>query len=159
MTHATAATIGKFRRFRWSRPFWGALFLLFGGFVIFILPLGPTQSIIHAGIGGLAGFACGLILMGLGVLVLIAPSQRYFAAIAAVLVSLASFPLTNLGGFIIGMMAGIIGACLVFAWVPDKKNVSVPEPPEEPVTPEPAESSEPDWTTWDHGSFKGQGRR
>ncbi len=110
----------RFRRFRWTRPFWGGLLVLFAGLVIGYIPLGPIAVIVHAGVGGVAGFACALILIAMGLFIWFGQSQRLLAAIVAVVVSLASFPLSNFGGFIVGMMSGIIGGCLTFGWVPDK---------------------------------------
>lgn len=110
----------RFRHFRWTRPFWGGGFVIAGGVIIGWFPLGPLNSIVHAGIGGLAGFACAAILIVLGLLIWFAPTQRISASIIAVIVALASFPLSNFGGFVAGMMSGIIGGSLAFGWVPDK---------------------------------------
>ncbi len=112
--------LGAFRRFRWTRPFWGGLLVLFGGFVIGVLPLGPVTDIIRLGVGGVSGFICAGILIAVGLFIWFVPSQRMLAAIVAVVVSLASFPLSNLGGFIVGMLSGILGGCMAFGWVPDK---------------------------------------
>ncbi|CAM2996336.1 DUF6114 domain-containing protein [Skermania piniformis] len=112
--------IAWFRRFRWSRPFWGGLLVLFAGFVIGVLPIGPLTDVVRAGPGGLAGLLCAGILIVLGLFIWFVPSQRMSAGIGSVVVSLAALPLTNLGGFIIGMTAGIVGGCMAFAWVPDK---------------------------------------
>ncbi|UUZ61463.1 DUF6114 domain-containing protein [Nocardioides sp. B-3] len=46
---------------------------------------------------------------------MVAPSQRMFPAIFAALLAVASLPLANLGGFVVGMTLGIIGAGLCFA--------------------------------------------
>lgn len=124
----------RFRRFRWTRPFWGGLLVLFAGLVIGYVPLGPIAVIVHAGVGGVAGFACALILIAMGLFIWFGQSQRLLAAIVAVVVSLASFPLSNFGGFIVGMMSGIIGGCLTFGWVPDKGakvKTEQPEPSED----------------------------
>ncbi len=120
----------RFRRFRWTRPFWGGLLVLFAGLVIGYIPLGPIAVIVHAGVGGVAGFACALILIAMGLFIWFGQSQRLLAAIVAVVVSLASFPLSNFGGFIVGMMSGIIGGCLTFGWVPDKAVKAKSEQPE-----------------------------
>jgi hypothetical protein len=49
---------------------------------------------------------------------LFAPAQRHFPAIMAAVFSVASLPLANLGGWIIGMVLGIVGSGMVFAWTP-----------------------------------------
>lgn len=112
--------VAAFRRFRWTRPFWGGVLVLFAGLEIGWLPLGPVTDIIKLGIGGLAGFLCAAILIAVGLFIWFVPSQRMVAAVVAVVVSLASFPLSNLGGFIVGMIAGMAGGCMAFGWVPDK---------------------------------------
>lgn len=139
----------RFREFRWTRPFWGGLFTMFGGLAIAWWPLGPVTDIIHVGVGGVFGFICALVLFAMGVLMWFAPSQRILAALVAVVVSLASFPLTNLGGFIVGMMAGIIGGCLAFAWVPDKQGERDRAKAERQPTPPPGDQA----PAWDAGSF------
>ena len=48
---------------------------------------------------------------------LVLPSQRHFPA-DGIVFSVASLPLANLGGWIIGMILGIIGSGLIFAWTP-----------------------------------------
>ncbi|WP_187776174.1 DUF6114 domain-containing protein [Antrihabitans cavernicola] len=149
----------RFRRFRWSRPFWGGLFVIFGGLVIGWLPLGPITTIIHTGVGGWAGFACAALLIAMGLFILLAPSQRVLASIVAVVVALASFPLSNLGGFVVGMMAGVIGGSLAFGWTPDKpmsartkRRLTKGTPP--PVPQRPAEVPEVDEDpNLDRGSF------
>jgi hypothetical protein len=115
-------TIKWFREFRWSRPFWGALFVGAGGVIIGALPLiGPINDLIRVGYGTFVTELVALGLLAMAGLILFFPTQRMIAAVVAVLISLASFPLTNLGGFVVGMMAGIIGGSLAFGWVPDKK--------------------------------------
>jgi hypothetical protein len=49
---------------------------------------------------------------------LILPAQRHFPSIIAMMLSIASLPLANLGGWIIGMLLGIVGSGLCFAWAP-----------------------------------------
>jgi hypothetical protein len=61
-------------------------------------------------IGGLLA-ACGL-------LIWFHPAQRVFYAIAAVLLAVVSFIATNLGGFFVGMLLGVTGGSLSFAWAP-----------------------------------------
>lgn len=110
--------IERFRQFRWSRPFWGGLFIIFAGAVIGWFPLGPVTEIIHLGIGGIGGYVCAVLLIAMGLTIWFKQSHRRAAALIAVIVSLISFPVSNLGGFIVGMMAGIIGGCLAFGWAP-----------------------------------------
>jgi len=48
----------------------------------------------------------------------VAPGQRHFPAIVASMLAVAALPLANLGGLVIGTVAGIVGSGMVFAWTP-----------------------------------------
>jgi Family of unknown function (DUF6114) len=109
----------RFRRFRRSRPFWGGLLVLIAGLEVGALPIGPTDTLIKAGKSAGAGLACAALLLGMGLVILILPSQRIVAGLIAVGASLASFVLSNLGGFAIGMLMGVLGGSLAVGWVPD----------------------------------------
>jgi hypothetical protein len=108
-----------FRHFRRTRPFWGGLLVLIAGVEIGTLPLGPTDDLIKAGPNTGIGLACAGALLLMGVLILALPSQRVVAGLVAVGVSLASFVLSNLGGFAVGMLLGVVGGSLAVGWVPD----------------------------------------
>ncbi|HEY2833974.1 MAG TPA: DUF6114 domain-containing protein [Sporichthyaceae bacterium] len=109
----------RFRRFRRSRPFWGGLLVVIAGLELGALPIGPTDALIKAGKSAGAGLACAGLLLLMGVVILIVPSQRIVAGLIAVGASLASFVLSNLGGFVIGMLLGVLGGSLAVGWVPD----------------------------------------
>ena len=128
--------VRAFRRFRETRPFWAALLVLVAGLEIGALPLGPTDELIHAGEGAFAGLACSALLLIMGLVLLFLPTQRHVAAVIAAVVALASFVLTNLGGFVIGMLLGLLGGSMAFAWVPDKPRRQRTTPLPTPVRPE-----------------------
>ncbi|MER5638883.1 DUF6114 domain-containing protein [Kitasatospora sp. NPDC002227] len=109
-----------FRGWRRTRPFWAAVWTALGGFVIFYLPLAPVTALLHVGLGGITGMAGGAILMALALLMLLLPSQRYTAGIITVIVGVASFPLTNLGGFFVGMFCSVLGGVMAVGWMPAK---------------------------------------
>lgn len=115
----------RFRRFRHTRPFWGGVLVLVAGLEIGSLPFGPTDALIRAGASAVAGLACAVLLVALGLLILAVPSQRFVAGFAAVVVSLAAFVFSNLGGFVVGMLLGIVGGSLAFGWIPDARPVAV----------------------------------
>ena len=118
----------SFRAWRRSRPFWGGLLLLLAGVELVAIPLlsvlahGSVKVVIYIGIGGVFGVLIGGLLMACGLLVWFHPVQRVFYAIAGVLLAVASFVATNLGGFFIGMLLGVTGASLSFGWThgPDR---------------------------------------
>ncbi|MFJ8045947.1 DUF6114 domain-containing protein [Kitasatospora sp. NPDC096147] len=115
----TRARLG-FRRWRRSRPFWASAWTGLGGFVILYLPLAPVGRILHVGVGGITGMAGGAILMALAGLMLLLPGQRHTAGVVAVIVGVASFPLTNLGGFFVGMFLAVLGGSMAVGWLPEK---------------------------------------
>jgi hypothetical protein len=113
-----------FRDWRRSRPFWGGLLLVLAGVELVAIPLlsvlahGSVKVVIYIGIGGVFGVLIGGLLVACGLLIWFHPVQRVFYAIAGVLLAVASFVATNLGGFFVGMLLGVTGASLSFGWTP-----------------------------------------
>jgi hypothetical protein len=90
---------------------------------------------------GQEGFPAYLIAFTLiisGPLAWFTPAQRHFYGLIAVFVAIYSLLGVNLGGFIVGMLLGVIGGGLIFAWNPES-TVAAPAEDEEP-------SAEPDGT-------------
>jgi hypothetical protein len=123
-----------FRRWRRSRPFWGGLFALLSGLWIF----GTTQL----SLGGLTfqlgptGFLSWLIptiLAACGLLMWFTPGQRMFYGIVAAVTAVYSLIGVNLGGFFIGMLLGMVGAALGFAWTPLPSRPAPAGPTAEPA--------------------------
>jgi hypothetical protein len=108
-----------FRRWRRSRPFWGALIALLGGAEIALSERLPLAIVVHLGAQGIAGLLVPIVLMLCAVLLWFNPAQRLFYSILAVLCALGSFITSNLGGFVLGGLLGIVGGSLAFAWAPD----------------------------------------
>lgn len=107
-----------FRAWRRSRPFWGGLFVILGGGEILFSEKAPLRVIVHFGLTGLAGYLIPSVMVLCGVLMVFNPAQRMFYSILSVLLALATWPTSNLGGFLIGMLLGLIGGSLGFAWMP-----------------------------------------
>ncbi|MGW4894071.1 DUF6114 domain-containing protein [Kitasatospora sp. NPDC004240] len=105
---------------RARRPFWGGVLVLLGGAEILFTLRAPLPVVLHIGMQGLAGYLVPVVLVLCGVLILVNPAQRLFYSILAVLLSLASWLTSNLGGFLIGMLLGLVGGCLTFGWLPDQ---------------------------------------
>jgi hypothetical protein len=124
-----------FRVWRRSRPFWGGLLLLLGGLEMLLIPLtgvlahGQIKLVIYVGIGGVFGILIGALLIACGLALWFTPVHKTFYAIAGLLLSLLSFIGTNLGGFFIGMLLGIVGGSLAFAWTPGLVPETEPAPP------------------------------
>jgi hypothetical protein len=117
------------RRARWqawrrSRPFWGGLLLILAGLELVLLPLsgllvhGSLKLVIYIGIGGVFGVLIGALLIAAGTALLVNPVHRSFYGIVGVVLGIASFPASNLGGLFLGMLLAIIGGALGYAWAP-----------------------------------------
>ena len=115
---------GQWRAWRRSRPFWGGLLLLLAGLELVLLPLsgvlvhGGLKLVIYIGIGGVFGVLIGALLIAAGTAVLVNPVHRAFYGIAGIVLGIASFPASNLGGFFLGMLLAIVGGALGYAWTP-----------------------------------------
>lgn len=75
----------------------------------------------HIGMQGLTGYLLPAVMLLCGLLILFSPAQRLFYSIMGVLASLGTWVTSNLGGFFIGLLLGIIGSCLTFGWLPDQE--------------------------------------
>jgi Family of unknown function (DUF6114) len=109
-----------FTSWRRRRPFWAGLFLIVAGAELLLIPL-PMHSmglILHIGTGGVLGILIGTILIICALLMWFNPAQRIFYSIVAVLLAIAALVASNLGGFMIGTLLGVIGGSLGFAWAP-----------------------------------------
>lgn len=115
---------GRFRRWRSTRPFWGGLLVALGGIEIAITEIAPLPVILHIGLYGLAGYLLPLILVLCGLLLLFNPQQRTFYSVLSVVLALGTWLTSNLGGFIAGMLLGIIGGSLAFGWSPGHERPS-----------------------------------
>jgi hypothetical protein len=125
-----------FRGWRRTRPFWGGFLLLLAGIELLLIPLsgifihGAVRLVVYIGIGGVFGVLLGALLIACGLLLWLNPAHRTFYAIAGVLLAVLSFIASNLGGFFIGMLLGIIGGAMGFGWTP-----SADQPARRPLNP------------------------
>jgi len=125
-----------FRGWRRTRPFWGGFLLLLAGIELLLIPLsgifihGAVRLVVYIGIGGVFGVLLGALLIACGLLLWLNPAHRTFYAIAGVLLAVLSFIASNLGGFFIGMLLGIIGGSMGFGWTP-----SADQPARRPLDP------------------------
>jgi Family of unknown function (DUF6114) len=136
----TGAGVGSrraaFRGWRRTRPFWGGFLLLLAGIELLLIPLsgifihGAVRLVVYIGIGGVFGVLLGALLIACGLLLWLNPAHRMFYAIAGVLLAVLSFIASNLGGFFIGMLLGIIGGSMGFGWTP-----SADQPARRPLDP------------------------
>ncbi|MEU5127091.1 DUF6114 domain-containing protein [Streptomyces mobaraensis] len=134
------------RTWRKGRPFWGGLLSTLAGAEICAIPLGPLKIMLVQGITGILSILMGLVMIMMGLSAWFAPSYRMFAGIVTVMCAAAALVLSNLGGFLLGTMLGVIGGSMVFAWQPHQPQQPhrPPDGPEdepvEPVAGDPAAS-------------------
>jgi len=83
------------------------------------LTLGGLE--IHFGLEGFLSYLLPAVLLLTGLFVWLTPKQRAFYAIVGTLTAVYSVIGLNLGGFFIGMVLGIVGGALSFAWTPVKR--------------------------------------
>ncbi|MFJ1747853.1 DUF6114 domain-containing protein [Streptomyces sp. NPDC088116] len=113
--------VRSFRAWRRRRPFWGGLLLLLGGGEILLTEQASISVVLQAGAGGIAAYLLPLVMAVCGLLVLLNPAQRLFYSVVGVLVSLGTWVTSNLGGFFVGLLLGLIGSSLAFGWLPDQE--------------------------------------
>ncbi|WP_328470091.1 DUF6114 domain-containing protein [Actinoplanes sp. NBC_00393] len=129
---ATESFWVRFGRWRRGRPFWGGLLLVLSGLEMFFSANMELDNIeIHIGPQGFLSYLLPTIMLVCGALIWFTPAQRLFYGIVATLTALYSFVGLNLGGWIIGMLLGIVGGALAIAWGPPRQPpVENSEPPE-----------------------------
>lgn len=128
-----ARTWQAFSAWRRTRPFWAGVVLIASGLELLLIPL-PVNSmglILHIGTGGVLGILIGGLLIACALLFWLNPVHRVFYGIMAILLSVGALIASNLGGFLLGTLLGVVGGSLGFAWAP------LPEAPQDaPVLPE-----------------------
>ncbi|MGY5123725.1 DUF6114 domain-containing protein [Streptomyces nigrescens] len=118
------------RRWRRGRPFWGGLAALIAGAEICAIPLAPLKIMLQQGIAGIPSVLMGLVMIVMGLSAWFAPHYRGIAGVLTVLCAAAALVMSNLGGFLIGTVIGILGGSMIFAWQPVAP--TEPEAPEAP---------------------------
>ncbi|MEU2870301.1 DUF6114 domain-containing protein [Streptomyces olivoreticuli] len=106
------------RQWRKGRPFWGGLAAVLAGAEICAIPLAPLKVMLHQGIAGIPSVLMGLVMILMGLSAWFAPQYRTLAGIVTVMVAAATLVMSNLGGFLIGTLMGVVGGAMIFAWQP-----------------------------------------
>lgn len=112
---------GRFRRWRARRPFWGGVLLALAGGEILLTEKASLKVVLHVGMQGVAGYLLPSVMVLCGVLALVSPGQRLFYSVVGALSTLGTWLTSNLGGFLVGLLLGLVGACLIFGWVPEQE--------------------------------------
>ncbi|OUZ08560.1 hypothetical protein BHE97_12840 [Aeromicrobium sp. PE09-221] len=105
-----------FGAFRRTRPFWGGLWLLLGGYVVIDLASSSIGFAVQGGWSASSGYILGGAMVLFGLVAWFTPHYSGLVGLLGVLTALAAFVGSNLGGFLIGTLLGIIGGSMVWAW-------------------------------------------
>ncbi|MGW5062277.1 DUF6114 domain-containing protein [Streptomyces sp. NPDC004096] len=148
---AVAGTWRRFRAWRGERPFWAGLFTLMAGLPIVYFPYTDLdlQGMVLAlsTTSGAGSLIIGVLLVVLGLSLWFQQQHRVFAGIAALLLSLVSFPLANFGGLFLGLTCGLIGGSLACAWMPAPAPPTAEEDRQDPEDRQHLEDPE-GWEEW-----------
>ncbi|GAA5116099.1 DUF6114 domain-containing protein [Haloechinothrix salitolerans] len=120
MTKRISAGWRWFADFRRTRPFWGGLWLMLGGWAVMRLTVAPIEVVLSAGASGIAGYLLGGGMMGLALLAWFSPSQRTVCGVLGTVFAVAAFVASNLGGFLVGTLLGVLGGTMIFGWGPKR---------------------------------------
>ena len=135
-----------FRRWRRTRPFWAGVWCILGGAIMMYGPLTVIKFVLVSGTVVWAGILIGALVVTMGLFMWFSPQFRQVLGILAVLFSVVSLITSNLGGFLIGLLFGVIGGSMAFAWTPlpvKAEHATVPAAPPRPPQPGPDEQAGP----------------
>lgn len=114
----------RFHEWRRTRPFWGGLLAMIAGLPILYFPYAHLNvgglSMALATTGGAGAAIIGLLMIALGLTAWYQPLVRVFCGVATTILALISVPVSNLGGFGMGLIPGLIAGGLLVAWAPLK---------------------------------------
>lgn len=136
-----------FRTWRKSRPFWGGVITILGALELLALMWGPIQLTLIHGIAGIGTIAISVTLVAMVLISWAQPHLRTITGILIVIIGLVSMTVSNLGGFVIGMLLTVIGGSLIFSWResrPAQADDTTEDDAAEKTAAEKAESLEPD---------------
>ncbi|GAA1807590.1 hypothetical protein GCM10009835_28260 [Planosporangium flavigriseum] len=139
----------NFRQWRRTRPFWGGLLLILSGVELFLsanMNLGNLQ--VHLGPTGFLSYVIPALLILCGAGVWMTPNLRMFYGILGSLVAVYSLIGLNFGGFLLGLLFGIIGGAMAIAWSPvpaTGEAADTPAEDDEPGPDAPVEGEEADF--------------
>ncbi|ALO06936.1 hypothetical protein AQF52_1340 [Streptomyces venezuelae] len=105
-----------FGAFRRTRPFWGGLWLIAGGWTVLKFSLSSLQLIVSTGFGGVAGYLVGGGMILCGLIPMALPAQRYTFGLIGTVLAVVSLVVSNLGGFLVGMALGVLGGSMTVGW-------------------------------------------
>ncbi len=108
----------SFRAWRRTRPFWGGVTAILAAIEMYGVTAAPFHVVLIQGVAGISAIVIAICFVLLAVLTWFQPHVRVATGLMIVVLSLASILLTNLGGFLIGMLLGLHSGSSITAWRP-----------------------------------------
>jgi hypothetical protein len=105
-----------FRALRRTRPFWGGLWLTLGGLVVIKLNSYPLGMAMAGSFNRSAGYILGGAMVMFGLVAWVSPIYARLVGLFGVMAAMAAFVGSNLGGFLVGTVLGIIGGSMIWGW-------------------------------------------
>lgn len=118
-----------FRDWRRSRPFWGGVTAILAGIEMYGLTAVSFKLFVIQGIAGISALLICVLMVLLAVVTWFQPQLRMVTGLTIVVLSLASILLTNLGGFLVGMLLGLHSGAGIASWKPHSDEPTTGEPP------------------------------
>jgi len=116
-----------FRHWRQTRPFWAGVITLAAAYELVAVPNLKLGGItIQQGIAGIATWLMAALMALMAMVMWFQPHLRVIAGLSTILFALASFLTSNLGGFLLGMVLGLVGGSLAVAWDFPKPKAEAP---------------------------------
>lgn len=114
---ATAAAIRRWSRaftaWRRHRPFWGGVLTITGAVELLALTAAPLQIMLIRGLAGIGTLVIVAMLISLAVISWTHVHLRVICGVFIVILGLASFAVSNMGGFFIGLLLTLVGGSLI----------------------------------------------
>ena len=113
---------GRFKAWRAERPFIPGLLLILSGIVIampayFTVQISDLLVMIST-VSGVSTLLIGALLVMFGLGAWFRPATATYLGVLGIIVAVIAVPTSNLGGFLIGSLLGIVGGALTLAWEP-----------------------------------------
>lgn len=110
----------RFRLWRKQRPFVPGLLILLSGIVMLAPAYFTVQVsdllVMISTISGVSTLLIGALLIMFGIGTWLQPHAAPYLGVLSILVAIVAVPTSNLGGFFIGSLLGIVGGALALAW-------------------------------------------
>lgn len=115
----------RFKEWRHGRPFIPGLLLMLSGFFIaapayLTLQISDLLVMIST-VSGVSTLLIGALMFMFGLGAWYQPETTMYVGVLSILLAIVALPTSNLGGFVIGSLLGIIGGALTLAWRPEAR--------------------------------------